>query len=71
MPAMTAFSKAALDGGIEHDSVQTLHQVAFPSCGLMNLIALMLPALHLHKFSGECICTFSPRFVHIHNSLSQ
>lgn len=28
MPAMTSFSKAAFDGGIEHDAVQSLYQVA-------------------------------------------
>ena len=36
VPAMAAFSKAALEGGIEHDSVQRLYQVAPPSGILSN-----------------------------------
>ena len=38
MPAMAAFSKAALDGGIEHDPVQSLYQVALYFFGSVILI---------------------------------
>ena len=52
VPAMAAFSKAALDGGIEHDSVYSLYQVALLSCisVICLRITLLFRAFHLHNF---------------------
>ena len=40
MPALVAFSKAALDGGIEHDAVQALYQVTLLPCASWILFTL-------------------------------
>ena len=58
MPAMAAFSKAALDGGIEHGSVQGLYQVALhPSVShilfTLRSHALNLPTCQLHSVQAS------------------
>ena len=52
VPAMAAFSKAALDGGIEHDSVYSLYQGALLSriSVICLCITLLFRASHLHQF---------------------
>ena len=59
LPAMAAFSKAALDGGIEHDSVQTLYQVVLLSCVSWILHALVSYALCLHTCQVHFVQTFT------------
>ncbi len=46
VPAMAAFAKAALEGGIEHESVQRLYQVtpSLASSQIFSMPALMLMA---------------------------
>lgn len=52
IPAIAAFSKAALDGGIEHESVQSLYQVVHLFLVSFILITLVSHAHYITLYSS-------------------